>query len=261
MPEHLEEVGSHYEVWRLDDNRLWVNVIHTNNGELKAQKRYSPREWWNRYGHQSPSNSIMAIKHAGNLVRAYRSEFQADRVVFHFGASGETPNQAKDAIIPPPKVLAAGLEPKDETGSSMLTENEVIDAVCKFLTAKGFQIVQRRSTQETGDDLVAERTRPERLRISIEAKGETSAREKSARFGSGFNTAQISVHVAEAVYRALAVLSRNEGEHAGIALPVTLHHKRRIDSIRPLLKKLDVAIFWVNRDGDVTCDSAWFDDT
>ena len=258
MPEHLEDFGSHYEVWRLDDKRLWVNVVHTHSGDLKAQKRYSPQEWWNRYGHQSPYNNIMAIKHAGNLVRAYRSEFQADQVVFHFGPSGETPNQAKGAIIPPPKAPAADLEAKDETGRSMLTENEVIDAVCKFLTAKGFQIVQRRSTQEVGDDLVAERTRPEQLRISIEAKGETSARDTSPRFGSGFNTAQISVHVAEAVYRALAVLSWNESEHAGIALPVTAHHKRRIDSIRPLLKKLDVAIFWVNREGEVTCDSPWF---
>jgi hypothetical protein len=255
MPEHLRDFGSHYEVWRLDDGRLWVNVVHNNNGELQAQRRYSPQQWWNRYGHQSPNNDTIAIKHAGSLVRTYQPEFQAGQVVFHFGARGETPNQAQPMVVP--KAPEADPEARHEMRTSMLTENDVIDAVCKFLTARGFQILQPRSTQETGDDLVAERTKTEQLRISIEAKGETSARGTSARFGSGFNSAQINVHVAEAVYRALAVLSRNQGEHAGIAFPVTAHHKRRVDSVRPLLKKLDVAIFWVNREREVTCDSPW----
>jgi hypothetical protein len=258
MPEHLQDFGSHYEVWRLDDGRLWVNVVHTNMGELRAQRRYSPQQWWNRYGHQSPDNDTMAIKHAGSLVRTYQPEFQVGQVAFHFGTPGETPDRAHPTIVPPPKAPAADLEAPHEMGTAMLTENDVIDAVCKFLTARGFQIVQRRSTQETGDDLVAERTKPEQLRISIEVKGETSARETSARFGSGFNSAQINVHVAEAVYRALAVLSRNQGEHAGIALPASAHHKRRIDLVRPLLRKLDVAVFWVNHEGEATCDSPWF---
>jgi hypothetical protein len=89
MAESLQTFGSHYEIWRLDDGSLCINVTHTNKTELRHQQNDTPRQWWNRYSHQTPWHSTMAIRHAGNLVRAYPAEFQADQVRFCFVSRGQ----------------------------------------------------------------------------------------------------------------------------------------------------------------------------
>lgn len=105
MPVHLQTFGAHYEVWRLDDGRLCVNVIHGNKGELRQQQGYPPQHWWSRYGHQDPNHGTMAIRHAGHLVRAYQAEFQNGRVRFCFVALGEPDCEAQ---------VSAGAAPQEQ---------------------------------------------------------------------------------------------------------------------------------------------------
>ncbi|MHB1342705.1 MAG: hypothetical protein ACYC5F_11125 [Thermoleophilia bacterium] len=91
-------------------------------------------------------------------------------------------------------------------------------------------------------------------RIYIEAKGATSARESSERFGKPFDSAQVRVHVAEAVYKCLQVLSRGPTDHevtAGLALPANQVHKSQLASVEPMLASLDVAVFWVSIEAEV----------
>jgi len=52
----------------------------------------------------------------------------------------------------------------------VLTENDVIDAVCDYLEAAGYEILQRSHTKQKGTDIIAKR--PEGPgRLLIEAKG------------------------------------------------------------------------------------------
>ena len=86
----------------------------------------------------------------------------------------------------------------------MLREGDVIDAVCRCLEARGYRIDQRLSTEETGIDIIASRGSN---RILVEAKGATSSRESSSRYGKRFSSSQRKDHVAKELL-ALAQLRR-----------------------------------------------------
>jgi hypothetical protein len=81
----------------------------------------------------------------------------------------------------------------------MLTENDVVESMCGYLEDAGYRILKRCNTAEKGIDIVALLPDVSR-RLLIEAKGETSAREGSKRYGRPFDGAQVRVHVAEAFY-------------------------------------------------------------
>jgi hypothetical protein len=139
------------------------------------------------------------------------------------------------------------------TSADALSENDVVDAVCSFLVASGYSIQQRRLTTETGDDVRAARSSTPALLLSIEAKGATSARATSVRFGKPFDSAQVRVHVAEAVFKAVQVLSRpDEDAQAGIALPDNRLHRNLVATVQPILDELGVVLFWVGGDRTVT---------
>jgi Holliday junction resolvase-like predicted endonuclease len=132
-----------------------------------------------------------------------------------------------------------------------MTENDVVGAACKYLESDGYEVLERCHTTQRGDDIVAAR---QGKRLAIEAKGATSASSRSARYGQQFNSTQIKVHVAEAVFRSLQVLSRSPGEittRAGIALPTTKSHRKQIASIAATQGQLRITLFWVDADGEV----------
>lgn len=66
----------------------------------------------------------------------------------------------------------------------MLTENDIVENLSKFLKLKGYTISQQLTTNQTGIDIIAEN---ESEKLYIEAKGETSSKETSNRFGKPFN--------------------------------------------------------------------------
>ena len=138
----------------------------------------------------------------------------------------------------------------------MLFESDVISFVCKYLEKQGYRIDQRLNENERGDDIIAADSHGKKC--FIEAKGETSSREGSARYGRPFDARQISTHVAKALYR--AVQMQEENTHSckvGIALPATPEHKRKIAKIAKTLQSLSVEIFWVNSDESVHVEGNW----
>lgn len=141
----------------------------------------------------------------------------------------------------------------------MLTENDVVDAVCRFLEVHGYTIEQRLLTTQKGDDIVA--TRADGVRLLVEAKGATSARDGSNRYGRPFESAAARVHVAEAVFKAAQVLSRAARvslcARAAIALPRNDVHRRLVDSVAPVLDDMGVAVFWVDADRQVAVCASW----
>lgn len=134
----------------------------------------------------------------------------------------------------------------------MLFEEKVIEFVCKYLNECDFAIVQRLSTKEQGDDIIA--VKPE-FKLIIEAKGASSSNPNSSRYGKGFNYNQVKTHVGAALYKVSEILTReqNNGEHVvvGIALPDNEYHRRCINKISLVIRQLDIVLFWVKEDGDV----------
>jgi len=130
----------------------------------------------------------------------------------------------------------------------MITENQVIEAVCKHLRGEGWTITSSATTTQTGDDIEAERG-GEQLRI--EAKGGTSSKPESARHGQPFRRDQISSHVPKAFHRAAAMRATSL---SGMALPDNSLHREFVEPIRHALKILDIKVYWVADDMSVTVD-------
>ncbi|MBS3106197.1 hypothetical protein J4419_00865 [Candidatus Woesearchaeota archaeon] len=130
----------------------------------------------------------------------------------------------------------------------MLTENEVVDAVCKYLKSGGYSDICHKNTKEQGIDIEA--TSPDGSKLYIEAKGETSSNPNSKRSGKAFNNNQVFDHIAKAVYTALK-LRENTHEKIGIALPVEANHKKHVNFIRQTLRDLDINLFWVDNNSNV----------
>jgi hypothetical protein len=131
----------------------------------------------------------------------------------------------------------------------LLTEDDVIDSVCRYLKRAGWRIDSCAKTTERGYDIAA-RLRPA-LKLFVEAKGETSNRASSARYGKPFSSSQFQDHVAKAFYSAAA--SIGVGQAAAIALPDNKDHRKYIDKVQKAIKKLGIWVFWVASDRRVSC--------
>ena len=131
----------------------------------------------------------------------------------------------------------------------MLYENDIVDAVCKYLQAQGFTITQKLNAKQHGDDIIA--TGVGRIRIlHIEAKGETSSRVGSPRHGNPFSGFQIQDHVANAFFRASCMATN--GKIGGMALPKNKPHEQCVAKIQHAIDKLGIIVFWVAPDHSVT---------
>jgi Holliday junction resolvase-like predicted endonuclease len=144
--------------------------------------------------------------------------------------------------------------------TTMLSENDIIEAVCQHLERQGYRIDQRLTTKQRGHDIIAMKVGEMSIELHVEAKGETSDRQGSARHGKAFNSAQVSDHVAAAFYCAASMLdgaAPSHGIRAGIALPDTKLHRTHVARIRGALAKLEIAVFWVDASKKVSVESTW----
>jgi len=133
----------------------------------------------------------------------------------------------------------------------MLTENDVVEAVCIKLEYMGFEIKQRLHTKQRGIDIIAYK---DGYTLMIEAKGETSSDKSSNRFGQPFSQSQIKNHVGKTLLAAFKLMSKYHDSArygVGIALPDNSGHRKEVEQVRYVLKKLGLFIFWVNRSFEV----------
>jgi Holliday junction resolvase-like predicted endonuclease len=133
----------------------------------------------------------------------------------------------------------------------ILTEDQVVDAVCRTLESDGYAIAQRALATQHGYDIVA---RKNGVELIIEAKGAGSSKAGTARYGLEFSSNQVFDHVAKAVLKALRVASSGEAR-AGIALPDNANHRREVDQVAPALRRAGIAVFWVGDGGNVRIDA------
>jgi hypothetical protein len=124
----------------------------------------------------------------------------------------------------------------------MLTEDEVVDAVCEWLRSDGYEITQQLLATERGFDIVA---RKDGVDLVIEAKGAGSSKAHTARHGREFDSGQVFSHVAKAVLKALRVVSKGEARGA-VAFPDNAAHRREIDQVKAALADSGVTVLWVD---------------
>lgn len=137
--------------------------------------------------------------------------------------------------------------------ATVLTEDAVVEAVCRALVEYGYTIDSRASAIQHGCDIVASRGGE---RLIIEAKGAGSSKVGTARFGKAFTSGQVFDHVAKAVLKALRVVSAGEGR-AGIALPADANHEREVQLVAPAIAQAGIGVFWVSMSGCVQVDVPW----
>lgn len=131
-----------------------------------------------------------------------------------------------------------------------MDENEVIDAICVHLTTQGYDVAQRLHTTEQGVDIVAEHRASGRT-LHVEAKGGTSSREGSARYGLGFNPSQVYDRVAKAVYATLCLRAKHPNgttDEVALAFPDSAQFRKRLEPIRNQLTAAGLIVFLVAPD-------------
>lgn len=129
----------------------------------------------------------------------------------------------------------------------MLTENDVIAAVVAHLEGQGWTSISVSQTDQRGVDILMER---DGSTIAVEAKGGTSSKQGTSRFGQPFTNNQKGSHVSRALYTAVRTVSEDK-HRAAIAVPSDEGHERLIAAIRPALRTLEIAVFLVQEDHSV----------
>ena len=131
----------------------------------------------------------------------------------------------------------------------MLTENDVVKAVASYLASKGYRVDSELSTVERGIDIDAVHLKTGK-RLLVEAKGATSSKKGTSRFGKPFDRGQATVHVSRALYSVARLQQRHfdEGAKVAMAFPSDAQHRELVEAITLPLNALDIAVFFVRDD-------------
>jgi hypothetical protein len=138
----------------------------------------------------------------------------------------------------------------------VLDENHVVAAVREFLIANGMDVTAWAHTSQTGPDIVATGGG---VTVYVEAKGATSSRATSARYGKPFGRGEARINVAEALYTAVAALNLyrdTRGLRSAIALSADPMHRQLVEPLEPSLDTLKIGRFWVEG-AVVSLESPW----
>ena len=127
-----------------------------------------------------------------------------------------------------------------------MDENAVVDAVCRRLLAQGCKVVQRLSTIEQGVDIIAEDPKTGR-RFLIEAKGGTSSREGSARFGKPYTQTQVFDRVAKGVFTCVQLRAQypeKSKQQVVLAVPDERWFRSYLEPVIPELRKAGIDVWF-----------------
>jgi hypothetical protein len=143
----------------------------------------------------------------------------------------------------------------------LLDENAIVDAVAGFLAGHGYEIEQQLHGHQKGVDIIACRHVPRRL-IYVEAKGGTSSRVGSANHGKPMGSGEVRINIAEALYTAVIVATRDDvdGEQqlvSAVAFHDDERHRKHAEPLRPALDRLNIGVFWVTSDHVVVLEGPW----
>jgi hypothetical protein len=128
-----------------------------------------------------------------------------------------------------------------------MDENAIVNAVCERLVRDGCEIVSRCTTTQRGIDVVARATNGQHF--YVEAKGGTSTREGSARFGKTYSPSQIFDRVAKGVFTCLQLRSKHPNvsdERVVLALPDDQRFRVYVESVDSQLRAVAIEVWFVS---------------
>jgi hypothetical protein len=110
-----------------------------------------------------------------------------------------------------------------------------------ILENDGWLIISKCLQREKGTDIIAQLGEQKLL---IEVKGAKSGADKPIR--KEFDSGQIKTHFGKAVIKAMEMKRDNPNSRIMIAHPNDSDIKKHIESLLPLLTKMDIEHYWVN---------------
>ena len=128
-----------------------------------------------------------------------------------------------------------------------MDENAIVDAVCARLVREGCEILSRCTTTQRGIDIVARAANGQHY--YVEAKGGTSTREGSARFGKAYVPSQIFDRVAKGVFTCLQLRSKHPDasrERVVLALPDEERFSAYIESVELQLRAVAIEVWYIS---------------
>ena len=133
-----------------------------------------------------------------------------------------------------------------------MDENEIVDAVCAHLERTGFRVTQKLSTVQQGVDIIAAHPSSGR-RLLIEAKGGTSSREGSNRFGKPYTQSQVFDRCGKGVFTALKLRAQEPAHTTTVlATPDSRWFRSYLGDVAPLLRPLGIEVWVVSEAGVVS---------
>lgn len=132
-----------------------------------------------------------------------------------------------------------------------LDENAVVTAIGKHLTLSGYEIKQQLSTTEHGIDVIALHPHSN-VRVLVEAKGGTSSRIGSERYGKPYTQNQVFDRVAKGVFTCLQLRTENPDKNMVrviLAIPEKpSHFKKYVASVAQSLESAGIEV-WFAQEG------------
>ena len=125
-----------------------------------------------------------------------------------------------------------------------IDENAVVEAVCVRLKREGHSIIRRANTTQRGIDVEAIHITSRQI-VLVEAKGATSARPSSARYGSTYNGNQVFDRVAKGVYTVLKIKQDNPWARVILALPDQRDFRKRANGVASRLEAVAIEIWYL----------------
>lgn len=128
----------------------------------------------------------------------------------------------------------------------MLTENDVTAVLENHFLSQTCQVTKL-TTKQKGIDMIIVDSIGQKT--YIEVKGETSANEKSKRFGQPFSGNQIWTHGSVALMKTFELMCRPENKDVRFAIGVPENHEVMFRRIEAVVRKMEIMIYLVSENG------------
>ena len=134
----------------------------------------------------------------------------------------------------------------------MLDENDVVEAVCAYLEQNNFVVNRKLHTSERGIDIEATHSSSDRV-LYVEAKGGTSSRSGSNRYGKPYTKSQILDRTAKGVYTLLQMQGKQARKNSDFALavPNTIWFREYLAPVEDAIMRLGLQMFLVDENKHV----------
>lgn len=130
-----------------------------------------------------------------------------------------------------------------------MNENEVVDAITVYLKMQGYEVTQKLTTKQRGIDIKA--VHPKKGEALVEAKGGTSSRKGSSRYGKPYKKSQVFDRVAKGFFTTAKLKEEKPNSLILLAVPKTDKFEEYLGQIKNSISVLGVKVLLVNEDGSV----------